>query len=150
MYSTSVSCQIVLHLALSRYLTGMILTTQLSPRNDNTTRLPPQEALAQESARVNECRMRFVDEFHHITDQLGHQLKVEETFVSHNAFMYGKEIFYEGTSLSCTLKKCGKIQDDTNDILSTLADKVATIHTGGACNIADDICTYQWKLSLSY
>merc|ERR1719369_480679 len=61
----------------------------------------------------------------------GHVLKLEETWASTEVFLYGKDPSVKGAKYANVLKRASRIYDDTNDIIPTLDNRIATIYTSG-------------------
>lgn len=75
--------------------------------------------------------MNFVDLIRKTSAEYNQQLKVDETWVSCSLYVYGKEFYWRGRTLPAAIKKASRILDDTNDILPSVDNRVATLHTGG-------------------
>jgi hypothetical protein len=97
----------------------------------NHTQLPPKEFMEQYPEIVDDTTRRFLDTLSKVADGVGQMLKTEETCVSQHLYSFGKETFLDGSLLPGCLKKAARILEDTNDILHTLDNKIATLHTGG-------------------
>ncbi|UHK03318.1 MAG: RNA-dependent RNA polymerase [Hangzhou acrida cinerea lispivirus 1] len=66
---------------------------------------------------------------------IGLIVKPEETSISRDILIYGKDIIYKGSFLPQMSKRISRILDDVNEVYPTLATQVSTIQTAGmACS----------------
>lgn len=80
-----------------------------------------------------------------ISNQIGMNIKLEESWVSQNLFNYGKEILSHGVFLTSFLKKISRMFLSVSDNYPSLANRIASIHTSGhssALKSVDPLLSY--------
>jgi hypothetical protein len=67
-----------------------------------------------------------------VAQDVGLMVKPDETAISRNIVIYGKDILYNGCFLPQALKRISRTLPDVNETYPTLETKISTIQTSGA------------------
>ncbi|CAH0382888.1 unnamed protein product [Bemisia tabaci] len=105
----------------------------------------PDQYLQKYALDVDKVVGNFWVNLGRIMNGIGMELKLEETYVSTSLLNYGKDIIYNGSYLSGSLKKMSKTYSDVNDIYPTVRDRLAAISTSAQAATMkgfDAICPY--------
>lgn len=73
----------------------------------------------------------FLDTLEESAKQIGLKVKKDETWVSYNVMIYGKDILLKGAYSSQALKRISRLLKDVNEIHPTLHSQVSTLSTAG-------------------
>lgn len=87
--------------------------------------------ILQDEDYIREQILTFMATLTRTAEEIGLPIKREETWISTNVFVYGKEIIVKGTFLPGALKRIGRVYFEVNEVFPTCESKLATIHTSG-------------------
>nr|ACA24952.1 large polymerase subunit L [Swine parainfluenza virus 3] len=92
--------------------------------------------------------IRFFDSLREVMDDLGHELKLNETIISSKMFIYSKRIYYDGRILPQALKALSRcvfwsetIIDETRSASSNLATSFAKAIENGYSPVLGYVCS---------
>ncbi|CAH0396063.1 unnamed protein product [Bemisia tabaci] len=89
----------------------------------------PDEYLRKYALEVDKVVRNVLVNLERIMTDIGMKLKLEKTYVSTSLLNYGKDIIYNGSYSSGSLKKMSKTYSNVNDIYPTLRNRLAAIST---------------------
>nr|WNS50116.1 large protein [Ovine parainfluenza virus 3] len=113
-----------------------------------TTRVPTNYDYKTKKEIVYKDVVRFFDSLREVMDDLGHELKLNETIISSKMFIYSKRIYYDGRILPQALKALSRcvfwsetIIDETRSASSNLATSFAKAIENGYSPVLGYVCS---------
>lgn len=113
-----------------------------------TTRVPNNYDYKTKKEIVYKDVVRFFDSLREVMDDLGHELKLNETIISSKMFIYSKRIYYDGRILPQALKALSRcvfwsetIIDETRSASSNLATSFAKAIENGYSPVLGYVCS---------
>lgn len=91
--------------------------------------MSPGQFLREHPDQITRTLEAFMSNLERITAGCGMDLKLEESWVSTRLMNYGKEIIFDGSMASNSIKKIGRAYQETSDLAPTLQNRVASIGT---------------------
>jgi hypothetical protein len=76
----------------------------------------------------------FMDTLTRVGLEIGLVVKPDETCVSRDIMIYGKDILWKGALLPQALKRISRTLPDVNEVYPTLETKIATVQTSGSAS----------------
>lgn len=113
---------------------SMETSVRIRARGDNVVLClptPDEKRLKQLGLSLKRYAREFVNRLAGVSDDLGVELKGEETWVSTLLFEYSKQCHLKGVPVSTGLKRASKIANESNTGLPTLANGVSSVFSGG-------------------
>ncbi|BAA32575.1 large protein [Human respirovirus 3] len=138
-----------IHLAAVRI--GVRVTAMVQGDNQAiavTTRVPNNYDYRIKKEIVYKDVVRFFDSLREVMDDLGHELKLNETIISSKMFIYSKRIYYDGRILPQALKALSRcvfwsetVIDETRSASSNLATSFAKAIENGYSPVLGYACS---------
>lgn len=91
----------------------------------------PDSYLQTNQSEVTRILKKFMSILTQLASDLGLVIKPQETSMSSDVLVYGKEILYRGAYMTQGLKRISRTLPDTNETFSTLHTQVSTLQTAG-------------------
>lgn len=89
----------------------------------------PEMYIKDHDLEVTERINSYMASLRHITEGIGMDIKLQESWISTSLMCYNKELIIQGSFASGGIKKIGRTYQDVNDLAPTLQNRITSIYT---------------------